>query len=479
MKVHRYDNITEVRDINMGLREDAPKNNRDVTARVRPAATSLAQKKNNKNRNLKQIFILSKDALIERKTRSALTILMVLVGGGLMVALNAMSAGNTAFINKVLNTLAPNIMFVTSGQHGFHGPSGPPTIIMNSEVGNRIKSLPFVQEIVPIYRGTVQLNAQGNIQSAPISAMNPSKLSLIDPNLQLVPGSVIKPSDPTAMVIGNTVAFPPGDPIPFLVVGQTVKASYTYSGTTGQPATESKTFVVSAILETTGNNYIDQGVFINEVQGNELLHKAGKYDSITVAAVSADYVNTVQQEITKAYGSNNLGVITPTAILQTRQQYQSGTAAFTLDIAFIALLVGAVGIITTLYTSVNERIKEIGTMKAIGAKPVFILGLFLSEAFLIGLLGATCGMLAGIGMAYVLTSLSPHSSSAGGGAPAHVDPIFVPSDLLRVWALSLLLSLGAGVMPAWKASTSFSIRSFKKIGWLTPDQCCLDELANK
>jgi putative ABC transport system permease protein len=45
-----------------------------------------------------------------------------------------------------------------------------------------------------------------------------------------------------------------------------------------------------------------------------------------------------------------------------KRQFQSGTAAFTLDIAFIALLVGAVGIITTLYTSVNERIKEIGTL---------------------------------------------------------------------------------------------------------------------
>ena len=50
-------------------------------------------------------------------------------------------------------------------------------------------------------------------------------------------------------------------------------------------------------------------------------------------------------------------------------QFQSGTAPFTLDIAFIALLVGALGIITTLYTSVNEKVKEIGTMKAIGESP--------------------------------------------------------------------------------------------------------------
>ena len=79
------------------------------------------------------------------------------------------------------------------------------------------------------YRGTVQLNAQGNIQSASVTAMDPSKLYLIDPNLQLVPGSIIKSTDPTAMVVGNTVAYPPGDPTPFLSVGQTVKATYSYS----------------------------------------------------------------------------------------------------------------------------------------------------------------------------------------------------------------------------------------------------------
>ena len=441
---------------------------KDNSSRSKPTALIVHKKKQkHTSRNLKQIFILSKDALTERKTRSALTILMVLVGGGLMVALNAMSAGNTAFINKQLNSLAPNIMFVSSGQHGFHGTTGPPTIIINSQIVNRIKSLPFVQEIVPEYRGTVQLNAQGNIQSASVTAMDPSKLYMIDPNLQLVPGSIIKSTDPTAMVVGNTVAYPPGDPTPFLSVGQTVKATYSYSNpTTGKPVTASKTFVVSAVLEPSGNNGIDQGVFINEIEGNQFLEKAGKYDNLVVAARSPDYVNNVQQEITNVYGSNNLGVITPTAILQTRQQFQSGTAAFTLDIAFIALLVGAVGIITTLYTSVNERVKEIGTMKAIGAKPIFILALFLSEAVLIGLLGATSGTLVGIGLAYVLTGVSPHSSSGGGGGggttPASVSPIFVPSDLLHVWALSLLLSLGAGIMPAWKASRLSPLEALRR-----------------
>jgi putative ABC transport system permease protein len=115
------------------------------------------------------------------------------------------------------------------------------------------------------------------------------------------------------------------------------------------------------------------------------------------------------------------------------------TLIMTLDLAFIALLVGAVGIITTLYTSVNERVSEIVTMKAIGAKNLFILALFMSEALLIGLLGATSGILIGIGGAYVLTGMSPHSSLVGSATPIRY--------LFRVIfsrVLSVLLSLAAG-----------------------------------
>ncbi len=105
--------------------------------RRRASSVSLIHKSNQKrnynNKNLKQIFILSFDALKERKARSALTILMVIVRGGLMIAINGMSAGQSAFVNKQLNTLASNIMFVSSGQHGFRGPSGPPTIVFNTE----------------------------------------------------------------------------------------------------------------------------------------------------------------------------------------------------------------------------------------------------------------------------------------------------------------------------------------------------------
>ena len=87
------------------------------------------------HRNLKQIFILSFDALRERKARSILTILMVVAGGGLMVALNGMSAGVASLINKQLSIIGTSVLFVSPGQINFRGgPSPPSTLIFNSEV---------------------------------------------------------------------------------------------------------------------------------------------------------------------------------------------------------------------------------------------------------------------------------------------------------------------------------------------------------
>ncbi|MGI0058451.1 MAG: ABC transporter permease, partial [Nitrosotalea sp.] len=122
-----------------------------------------------------------------------------------------------------------------------------------------------------------------------------------------------------------------------------------------------------------------------------------------------------------------------------------------LMVGIIALVVGAIGIVTTLYNSVTERIREIGTMKAIGAQNTTILALFLVEAALIGVIGASLGVAIGMGGGYVM-SIATATTPTGGGPSVHIPPIFVPLDLIKVWLLSLALSVMAGIYPAWKAS---------------------------
>jgi len=403
--------------------------------------------------NILQVFSLSLDALRERKTRSALTVLMVVVGSALMTALNGLGAGFGAFIDDQFSQLAPNIMFVTSAQQENTGPFGggpppAPKITLNDAVVTRINSLPFVDDVIPSYQARVTLESRGKSADATVFSIDPQKLFVIAPTVKFVEGSSIRQNDPSAIILSDRVANPPGESTPFAVVGQSLRVTYSFvDPDTGRQEENSKSFVVSAIMEPTGNPTIDNAVVFNRITGNALLEKAGRYDALLVAAESGEYVEVVEEEIRKLYG-NNIGITTATAILETIQEFTTGFTSFILSIALVALLVGGVGIITTLYTSVMERIREIGTMKAIGAQNSFILSLFLSEAVMIGMFGATLGLLLGIAGGYVLIAGFAGQDPGSSG----LTPVFLPADLASVWVLSVGLSVIAGSYPAWKAS---------------------------
>jgi putative ABC transport system permease protein len=104
-------------------------------------------------------------------------------------------------------------------------------------------------------------------------------------------------------------------------------------------------------------------------------------------------------------------------------------------------------------------------MKAIGAKNTFILSLFMSEALLIGLIGSTLAIVMGVNLAFILSGFSPGGGGpggGGGGASSHISPIFIPHDILNVWILSALLSLAAGIFPAWKASRLSPLEALRR-----------------
>jgi putative ABC transport system permease protein len=139
---------------------------------------------------------------LERKGRSALTMLMVVVGGALMVAINGMSAGSAVFMNKQLVSLAPNVLFVSPGsktktfQEIQGSATGTQRLPFNAEVANSMRSLPFVQGAEPVYQGQVQLNVEGNIVKSQVYAMKVTTVFVISPTLKLIPGSNIENKPP-------------------------------------------------------------------------------------------------------------------------------------------------------------------------------------------------------------------------------------------------------------------------------------------
>lgn len=456
--------------------------------------------------NIKEIFGLSLGAIRERKVRSVLTILMVLVGSSLLVAVNAFGAGFSDFFNKQFANLAPNILFVSSVQQdqndgggGIGSVAPPPSakITLNAAVESRIRSLPFVSQVIPSYQGDISIQSGSESKSFSVLSMDPSQLFVISPTLELMEGSTLpSANDPTAILVAEDIAFPPGESTPFINLGQSVRLSYSFvDPDTGEAEEESKSFVVRGTIKSTGNPTVDNAVVISLQPGDDLLQRAGKYDSLFVAASSTDYVDAVEEEIRTLYG-NDIGITTVQNILKTIEEFTGGINAFLASIAIISLVVGAVGIITTLYTSVVERIREIGTLKAIGAKNTTILGLFLFEALLIGIMGASSGLVAGIGMGYLLASASPGGggggeedvedetgtgtgSSVGGsvnsGSPNSeqtdeqaqesepLTPVYLGEDMMRVWFISVGLSVMAGLYPAWKASRYLPVDALRSL----------------
>ena len=410
---------------------------------------------------VKQIILLSFNAIRERKIRSILTILIVMSGTSLLVAVNAVGASFSDLFNKQFRNLAPNILFISSSQSAQGGGPGGVTnvpeakITLNAAIVNRIHSLPFVQDVIPSYRSSLTLQSQGKTKTDGVLSIDPTKLSVVAPTLEFSDGSTMRQHDPSAMLVAEDVANPPGDSTPFAVIGQIIGATYSFvDPITGIQKEQSKSFVVTGIIKETGNPTIDNAVVINKNAGNSLLQKSGKFDSLFVTAQTSDLVDTVEQEIRSLYG-NNIGINTVKAILKTIQEFTGGINAFLTSIAVVSLIVGAVGIITTLYTSVIERIREIGTMKAIGAKNKHILALFLVEGLLIGILGATVGLLGGIGVGYGL------SIGFRPGNGPYNPPVFLASDIVRVWIISVGLSLLAGILPAAKASRLLPVEALR------------------
>ena len=167
---------------------------------------------------------------------------------------------------------------------------------------------------------------------------------------------------------------------------------------------------------------------------------------IDVVYANPDIAHRVVADITKLMkarheGSEDFTVTTQDAMLSVLGKVLSVISSAVGGIAGISLFVGALGILTMMWISVNERVSEIGLAKALGATRRQILGLFLGEAALLSLVGGILGVTLGMGLAFVLGRVIP-------GLHVHTPVRFVVMALV----VSLAVGLLSGVLPARRAA---------------------------
>ncbi|MEL4304372.1 ABC transporter permease [Methanococcoides sp. LMO-2] len=195
-------------------------------------------------------------------------------------------------------------------------------------------------------------------------------------------------------------------------------------------------------------------VYDLQAEDDAFAKEEGVYDSIEVMLYEGSDVNSVLDEMDeKLKLSRRVDEDTKDFYISSQKEIMEGTnklitalTAFLAFIAGISLLVGSVGIANTMFTSVLEKTKEIGIMKAIGARNEDILMIFLCNAALIGLVGGLLGILLGTAIVQVIVFL----------ISMQLKIPFAFTLSLKATAVATIVSIGvglvAGLMPAKNAS---------------------------
>nr|VFJ87830.1 MAG: FtsX-like permease family protein [Candidatus Kentron sp. H]VFJ89539.1 MAG: FtsX-like permease family protein [Candidatus Kentron sp. H]VFJ96228.1 MAG: FtsX-like permease family protein [Candidatus Kentron sp. H] len=123
----------------------------------------------------------------------------------------------------------------------------------------------------------------------------------------------------------------------------------------------------------------------------------------------------------------------------------------TLFIKIILISVVLISVMNVLLMAVYERIREIGTMSAIGTGPGTVLSLFVSEGFLLGLLGTVVGSIVSLSTVWILNAVTL-TFSFGRQENLVLAPTIAASDVMTIALLTILVAALASLQPAWKAS---------------------------
>lgn len=222
-------------------------------------------------------------------------------------------------------------------------------------------------------------------------------------------------------------------------------------------------FEVVGILKKKGSLLYDNTIFMYDNELNALAGNGDNVDIISAKVKNRDLVDRAKESIEKLMrsrrdvdiGEEDFTVSTPESSLATINSILGAIQAFVIIIASISIVVGSIGIINTMTTSVLERRKEIGIMKAIGAKNSQIFFQFFIESGFLGLIGGAIGIILGIAVGYIGTVAI--NIWLGSSILPEIDFLLIFFSLLG----SFVIGSTAGILPAMKAAKQNPVEALR------------------
>ena len=413
------------------------------------------------------IFSYAFSAIKLRKLRAGLTTLGVVVGIAAIVALLSITQGLQATITEQLQRgFATDTLIVSTGGGFGMGPGA--ITATESDFKLLVNYTEIIDEIEYVDMSAAVIQKPSYIKSGEREFI----LSVVGVDFaryaNIYSGTFVAESGDIPLspenettVIGKRVSDPWKNGTIFSNVDDAVEIIWTNASIL-PPKNETFTGDVAAVLKEIGGFGIgpsDSNVYIPISQAQSFFG-TDECDTIIVQ-LENDYeatIESVSEAIDEAF-SGQVSVTSSTAVLDTISSVFSTVELFLAGIAAISLLVAGIGIMNIMIVSLMERTREIGILKALGMKSRTVLSIFLSEAVIVGLMGAAIGTASG----WVLANVVARIFSGGGGfmqageqaaamGGMTITPVLTPTVILGAFAFGLIVSMIFALYPAWRAS---------------------------
>ena len=379
-----------------------------------------------------------------RSVRTWLTMIGIFIGITAVVSLISLGQGMQASINYEFEKIGKNRIMITPGSGQF-GPSGG-----NMFTGAMTEDdLAVVKKVKGVDIATATVSKDGKVKfkdevdfmsiwGYPIDA-DAKALTERTSFLDIEEGRQLKKGDKYKAVIGYNVAYDTFEKD--ISIGDKLLI-------------EGIEFKVVGIQKKAGTGVHDSLVRIPIEQAREIYDEPEEVSTIFALTELSENPSEVAENIKKALrrfrdvkeGDEDFSVQTAEQMIAQLNTILGVVTIFVVGIAAISLIVGGIGIMNTMYTTVLERTKEIGIMKSIGARNSSILLIFIFESGILGLAGGIVGVLLGLGIAKIGEIIAQQL----GADIFHAS--FSPVIIIGAMVFAYLVGTISGILPARQAS---------------------------